>query len=652
MKQLKMWMLAAILICGTAAMFTSCAANEDNATPTPTPTPEPTADIPAQLKQGVWTEFDTILVATGKATMEELANMPTVGMNVEGDKAYFFTYTAEGADDLVEGKISYNNTTGTGSITFPTIADNPLSGQTVNFSAIVDDVVEFELNYEGQTTTAAFTWLCENLDNWGEPATNEEWEELMAYYQTISEDMGPDPSIDWGDLEAPLVWDEVATTRGNTRMVTAILEGVSAGLEMFASLFEEDPNEVINGKLDAITGKLDEVLANQQVMNLKLNEINDRLVTIAETIDKNTTFGIFNDRNKTYYNPLDVQITKYFNNAYDLYIKNKSDLSKVSADLGDYGKKWVGDGAKYADLTWAYIKYLTTVKHSKYGTGMDKIYDGLTFDKYPWEHLGTGDRLNYRAFDLTMIVKCLFMIDLYSTYGGLDEKDQKGLYNIYKDYKKNLYDFCSFNISDPNKFLVCQIPGAHFVMRKELQKYNYAKEVPYGTFRYGDDPYYPEWHEAGSIKIENPKTLKDKLILDTEAKAIDAYYKEKFYKNETRIWWMRMLVDGTKVKDIENNDIEMAGGAVYAKAPAGGSDNKPTLMLSTKNHRMGTEGQTNGVVEIRPVMQNWSDVTSSVEMGRSMAYMGVSSIRPLWNNMVRGYDSNIEYYAAIVEKRY
>ena len=30
MKQLKMWMLAAILICGTAAMFTSCAANEDS----------------------------------------------------------------------------------------------------------------------------------------------------------------------------------------------------------------------------------------------------------------------------------------------------------------------------------------------------------------------------------------------------------------------------------------------------------------------------------------------------------------------------------------------------------------------------------------------------------------------------------------------
>jgi hypothetical protein len=37
MKQLKFWMLAVILICGTAAMLTSCAANEDNPAPTPTP---------------------------------------------------------------------------------------------------------------------------------------------------------------------------------------------------------------------------------------------------------------------------------------------------------------------------------------------------------------------------------------------------------------------------------------------------------------------------------------------------------------------------------------------------------------------------------------------------------------------------------------
>ena len=46
---------------------------------------------PAQLKQGVWTEYDSLLVASGKYTAEELAEMPTVGMWIQGDKGYIFS---------------------------------------------------------------------------------------------------------------------------------------------------------------------------------------------------------------------------------------------------------------------------------------------------------------------------------------------------------------------------------------------------------------------------------------------------------------------------------------------------------------------------------------------------------------------------------
>ena len=174
MKQLKLWMLAAILICGTAVMFTSCDENSDN----PAPAEEPTAaDL---LKQGIWSEFDTVLVAAGKATMEELSQMPAVGMEIVGDKAYFFTYTADDASEPVEGKISYNKSTGEGTITFPAIKDNPLSGQKVNFSATSDETMQFELTYEGQKTTATFAWLCENLDNWSSDITDEDWKALMA----------------------------------------------------------------------------------------------------------------------------------------------------------------------------------------------------------------------------------------------------------------------------------------------------------------------------------------------------------------------------------------------------------------------------------------------------------------------------------------
>ena len=117
-----------------------------------------------------------------------------------------------------------------------------------------------------------------------------------------------------------------------------------------------------------------------------------------------------------------------------------------------------------------------------------------------------------------------------------------------------------------------------------------------------------------------------------------------------KVWWMKMLVEGTKVKDIEDNDIEMAGGAVYAKAPAGGSDNKPTLMLSTVNPkaRMGTVKAMGEMVSLCPVMQN-HDGAIQVDMGVSdMGWMGVGTLRQKWGS----YFSDVEYYAAIVEKRY
>ena len=543
MKQLKMWMLAAILICGTAAMFTSCAANEDNATPTPTPTPEPTADIPAQLKQGVWTEFDTILVATGKATMEELANMPTVGMNVEGDKAYFFTYTAEGADDLVEGKISYNNTTGTGSITFPTIADNPLSGQTVNFTATSDEEVEFELTYEGQKTTANFAWLCENLDNWFTEITDEDWKELMAYYEQYDAYAGPDASIDWSDsevegLDKPLVWDDgIAATRAENSDADS---KVKTPENIFSSIFKPDPLGEINDKLDNLLGKIDEVLANQRIMIQKLDEINNRLIEIANKMNQQEAVNIFNTRNSTYYNPLDAQNVQFFNSAFDLYNKNKSNLSQENKDkLGEYAKAWAGAGKMYVDLTWNYMKYITTVQHSTYGTGMDRIYDGLTYDKYPWEHIGIGDRLSYRSYDLTMIAKSLFMITLYATYGGLSDVEKEGLYNIYSSYTPKFLAFCDFKVTNPDKFLVCQIPGAHFVMYRELQEYKYfngvGSDAPDPRCYGPDAVYMPRWHWRGSVKIENPAELREKLIPRFKMDNILKYYGTS---------WIDALIDG------------------------------------------------------------------------------------------------------------
>ena len=652
------YVVAALFCCCVTGMVTSCQSLMDTGS----------VDNPStenMLKQGVWTEHDTALSASGKYTEEELEEMPAVGMMVEGDKAYFFTYSAEGADDLVEGKISYNKDAGTGVIAFPAIKDSPVSGQTVSFKMVSDELMEFELTYEGEKVTGSCAWLCKDLSNWGTD-DEDDWKELEPYYQAIAETAGPDGSIDWSgsatvtvedvdeegnivekevtltDLDKPLVWNTGASARGGTRMVSAIIEGVSAGLEIFTSLFEPDPMEEINAKLDAVLGKLDNVLQNQQIMMAKLDKINALLVEIAQRMKQQATVDIFNNRTQTYYNPLKVQNTAYFNKAFKLYNDNKSNLGSVKDKLGEYAKEWVGNNEEYINLTWNYIEYLNTVQHSSYGTGMAAIYDGVTFDKYPWEHMGTGDRQTYRANDMIMIAKCLFMINLYAAYGGGSDIKKEGIYNNYNEQKPKLKEFCEFKVSNPNKFLVCQIPGAHFIMHKEIQKYDYrGKDVQIGDVvlkeapntRYEDDAVYrPKWHVAGSIKIENPKELKEKLIIKEEIQAIYKYFQSAVYPNAKEIYWYNMLIEG--------NDI--AGGAVYSKRPEV-SNGTNILLLATKDKR-GMGMNSLGNAELTPM------ITCNID--QDTVNMGMVNNALFREAVWFDYYSQNDYYAAIVEKRF
>ena len=669
MKQLTKWMLAAILLCGISVII-SCSKDDDS-------DDGPIAK-PAVLKQGIWTEYDTVLVASGKYTMEQLAQMPTVGMWIEGDKGYFFTYTGDGASDPVEGQVSYDNTKGKGSITFPTIIGNPLSGQTVKFKMTSDEMMEFELSYGGQSTTATFAWLCDDLSNWFTEITDDDWKELMSYYQTISADAGPDASIDWSksvevevegqnvtvdDLDKPLVWnDYAAATRGETKSI-GVGTVVSVGLKILGALFnagKPDPNEVINKKLDKITGKLDEVLAGQANMMKQMNlqfsqmeehfkEVNQRLTAIANKLNQQEAMTALNNRNTAYYNKLKTQNTAYFDDAYKLYTKNKDDLSKVSTKLGQYGEAWAGDGNKYVDLTWEYIEYLTTVQHSTYGTGMDKIYDGMTFDKYPWEHMGTGDRLNYRAYDAFMVTKCFFMIALYATYGNLSDIKMEGIYKNFTSNIEKLKAFTEFTVTNPDEFLVCQIPGAHFVMHKELQKYNYKgknNEAPHPAIFGQLAVYRPEWHEAGSITIENPIELKSKLIRWKEIFAMQQYFKSAVFPNILDFGWYEMLVEG---KEAGNN---LAGGAVYAKEP---TTQVPSLLLNEPEYGDPNELRCDGVraagweLNIGPVATAFWDKNGQWNMRNE--YMGQAKDPQNGKSLWMDYRNN-EYYAAIVEKRY
>jgi hypothetical protein len=226
------------------------------------------------------------------------------------------------------------------------------------------------------------------------------------------------------------------------------------------------------------------------------------------------------------------------------------------------------------------------------------------------------------------------MINLYAAYGsGLSDIKKEGIYNNYNSYKPQLKQFCEFTVANPDEFRVCQIPGAHFVMHKELQKYNFCgadKKRPQENYHGNNDAaYFPEWHEKGKIKIENPKALKSKLITRDEADAIFKYYAP----NNEKIWWTNMIVSG-----------KTAGGADYAQAP---SYDEPCLMLYDPQNRNNDNGLRIGgggfnELELGPVMRrpniNWC------------VYMGwIETFTPQlkWSTY-----KNIDYYAAIVENRY
>ena len=611
--------VAAILLCGANVMLTSC---EDILGHWE----KPTSDL---LKQGIWTEYDEALLTSGKYTAEELAEMPTVGMKIEGDKGYFFTYTADGASDPVEGQVSYNKSTGRGSITFPAIAGNPLSGQYVSFKMTTDETMEFEFTYEGQKTTGTCAWLCENLDNWSSDITDDDWKELMSYYQTISADAGPDPSIDWGDLDEPLVWDDnKAATRAENSSADPT---VKTPENVFSSIFKPDPLGDINDKLDDLMEKIEQVLENQKNILEQLDKINDRLIAIANKLNQQETVNIFNTRNKDYYIPLDGPTVRFFDDAFDLYNKNKKSLSQEDKDkLGEYAKAWAGAGNKYVDLTWNYMKYLTTVQHSTYGTGMDRIYDGMTFDKYPWEHQGTGDRLNYRAYDLAMIAKCLFMISLYAQYGGLSEIEKEGHYKAYIKYTPQLLAFCEFKITNPDEFRVCQIPGAHFVMHRELQEYKYSSDAP-DPRRYGRDAIYmPRWHVGGNIKIENPELMKKKLIPRSKMDAILNYFKG--YS------WVNALIEGH----------DNSGGAGCTHKPG----SKATLLLldSEKANNNGASFVQDYFGRLRPVDWGLLRIKNVTWDHQTHDYIDIECLTDdyTWDS----YDGPELFYAAIVERHY
>jgi hypothetical protein len=289
------------------------------------------------------------------------------------------------------------------------------------------------------------------------------------------------------------------------------------------------------------------------------------------------------------------------------------------------------------------------VQHSTYGTGLDKIYDGMTFDKYPWEHMGIGDRQTYRDYDMFMITRCLFMITLYASYCDISNVKKNGIYKNYISSLEKIKAFCEFNVANPAEFRVCQIPGAHFVMYKEIQKYNYCgknNEAPDPAL-YGEIAVYrPEWHEAGSVKIDNPYDLRDSHLLRCqEYEALYKYYRPAVYPKGDVFRWMDVLIDG-----------KLAAGAVYAKEPNTYLPSASKLLLyDPQSKNTGYYEDYNGVIKdsgsgifIAPL----ASVSPENIWRKDYHQLGFLENSQNGKSKWRSYNSDLNFYAAIVQERY
>ena len=185
-------------------------------------------------------------------------------------------------------------------------------------------------------------------------------------------------------------------------------------------------------------------------------------------------------------------------------------------------------------------------------------------------------------------------------------------------------------------------------MHKQIQKYYYKgknNEAPNPEVHGPNAVYRPEWHQAGSVKIDNPYELPTKLIDCKEAEAIFNYYKSAVYPTRA-FWWLQMLVEGDK-----------SAGAVLAKQPEDVTA-PPSSMKLLLYDPLYNKDDINGVERIDNTL--WigplAGISTDNKWQRSDHQMGFIETpqkgKMLWGNNGSQYSSYLSYYAAIVEKRY
>ncbi len=292
-------------------------------------------------------------------------------------------------------------------------------------------------------------------------------------------------------------WLEFLEWAGKTAATTAWGKGVGVLLDM---LFPPSGE----------TTTLDDLLDKMNVITEQLNAMT--------LLYKNTTYEAkLNERSKYV-----SELTNY-NAEYYIRLSNAETEEDVAKIITEWASHTVSGNPVYVQGLNFIDFLLNTVIEQRDTYNM---YDLYTYNTTAWESEGYAIREALRASDIAVAAENLYLTQLYYTLRtDLDENSKQQMLN------NNIEKFNAFSeyikkrtVEHHDDKVICQIPGAHFVMDAAkydvtlagLYKNPYWSSIPCRWIEYDSDFYFM----FGPDAVENY----NKSLTPNEVKTILDYY--------------------------------------------------------------------------------------------------------------------------------
>ncbi len=456
---------------------------------------QPNKDNTRGKLDGLWVEQ-----VRGEATVVPHLDIKGKSVILCNSKPLEYDYS-----DRVKGKLEYEPRTNKGLISF-----------------VDGSVLDFICDEQGNICTmdtVAYYRIDNNLDSLQALKTSPRLQ-LSADYVGPEKDLGIDlsckPLLQGTNLTAGGAWYvEMLKFAGESFAKGAISWAGGKALETLVSCFYTDPT----------SQKLEDILNQVSALNDKLNEV-------EQLIKKENYEFYINQRTNDFCDPLTNYSQKY-SDALAEAVKAKSDSTVIARILNEWHDDSNGAiSGKLGGPMDAAANYMDFLMNTLVDqTNLYQIYDIYTFNCVPWAIMGYDFRQGLRACDLALIHSNAQMAMMYASihHWENDLIHKNDVAKLNEKYQKFL-KFCDANPVDVTDNVVCQIPGAHFVMKKDLIYRNY-NIPPMNWYTVGSRFYHDESTTAdlvyyGGMNM-SVQQFKQKQITPNELTSIVNYYADK-----------------------------------------------------------------------------------------------------------------------------